>query len=111
MNLNFTLEIETTAPRAMVEHLMITAVKSIAELIYPEGTGDVTITLRDPERMLAMMNLTSDTAADLATVDLTRDTVADLLAMDRQTWPQGHPCRSCGRLYTEHPTPACEAWY
>lgn len=41
-------------------------------------------------------------------------TVADLLAEDRSTWPDGHPCRDCGRLWKEHPVTAsvleCRDW-
>jgi hypothetical protein len=95
--MNFTLEIETTAPRSLVEHLLLTAVKVIGENIYPEGQGDVTITLADENRTLAVLNLT--------------DPVGDLIAQDRKAYPHGHPCRDCGKLFIEHPTATCQAWY
>lgn len=37
----------------------------------------------------------------------------DLLADDASTFPDGHPCRACDRLYKDHPHPAddqCEGW-
>jgi hypothetical protein len=97
--MQFSVEIETTAPRSLVEHLLLTAVKAIGENLFPEGGGeDVTITLRDETRMLAMLNLTGDTAADL-------------IAQDRAAWPNGHPCRDCGRMFVDHPNDRCQAWY
>lgn len=36
--------------------------------------------------------------------------LADVMAMDREEWPQGHPCRDCGQLYGHHPNTRCVAW-
>lgn len=37
-----------------------------------------------------------------------------LLAEDQREWPEGHPCRDCGRLFREHPVTAsvleCRDW-
>ena len=34
----------------------------------------------------------------------------EMIADDRRQWPEGHPCRDCGRVYYEHPTPECDGW-
>lgn len=36
--------------------------------------------------------------------------LATLLREDRSSFPEGHPCRDCDKLYREHPTQKCEAW-
>lgn len=39
-----------------------------------------------------------------------RAALAELLRDDQSSFPEGHPCRDCDRLYREHPTQKCEAW-
>lgn len=34
----------------------------------------------------------------------------DLILEDQSSFPEGHPCRDCDKLYREHPTESCEAW-
>lgn len=36
----------------------------------------------------------------------------ELLTDDAFTWPDGHPCRDCGRLLRDHlpRDPDCEGW-
>ena len=39
--------------------------------------------------------------------------VRDLLAEDAAQWPDGHPCRYCGRLAKDHhyrSTDTCDGW-
>lgn len=36
--------------------------------------------------------------------------VRALVTEDAEQWPEGHPCRVCGKLSREHPTDDCEAW-
>ena len=39
--------------------------------------------------------------------------VRDLLAEDAAQWPDGHPCRNCGRVAKDHhyrSTDTCDGW-
>jgi hypothetical protein len=37
--------------------------------------------------------------------------LAELIDQDLRDWPDGHPCRDCGRLFKDHgATPDCEGW-
>lgn len=38
------------------------------------------------------------------------DRVRELLEQDAIDWPEGHPCRECGKLFKEHPHSECAEW-
>jgi len=37
--------------------------------------------------------------------------IATAIREDRVAYPDGHPCRSCNKLYREHPHAGCEEWH